>query len=79
MLTTTVASAPFPSPLIGTLVYDVDIAPTLIPALVIVTILIEPSIAFYLTGALSGEVCHSWGTGIKSEVSNFIISFGLIV
>ena len=50
-----------------------------IPRSVTVTILIDPSTALFLTGALIALVFHSTGTGIKSVDWNLIISVGLIV
>ena len=71
--------APVPSPLIGTFVYVRFAVPKPTPRLVTVTILIDPSTALSLTAALSAPTDQSDGTGIKSVVSNFTISLGLIL
>ena len=71
--------APDPSPLMGTLEYVLLAVPSPTPRSVTATILIEPSTALSLTAALSVEVAQSAGTGIKSVVSNFTISLGLIL
>ena len=44
-----------------------------------VTILIDPSTALFLTEALSVFVAQSKGTGMKSVDSNLTISLGLMV
>ena len=80
LLITTVASAPIPSPLIGTLVYVLFAVPNPTHLFVMVTIFNCPLVAaLSLTVELSVLVSQSLGTGIKLVESNFMISLGLIV
>ena len=80
LFTTIVASAPDPSPFIGTLVYVVFAVPIPTPRFVIVTIFNCPLVAaLFLTAESSSLVSQFFGTGIKLEVSNLTISLGVIV